>query len=514
LLLNRTSRGGTDAALFLSWPLSRSWGGTLLAGAHLQDRNDIDSDGWTDMPGYERFVIRPRLFLDNGSGVTSFFTAGFTGESRDGGTVDGGVVPGGTPFVEALATRRFDAGALARFELDRLGASLTLRGSGVNQDHTHDVGTVREDDVHRTWFAEAALSIPRGRATFVAGGAFQGESYRNTQVASFDYRYSIPSAFFQADIDATSWSSMSASARVDAHSDYGTVVNPRVSLLLRNPAGVLSGWSARLSAGSGAFAPTPFTEETEATGLTPLAPLAGLQQERAHTASLDVGGPLQTGVGQLELNATLFASEVEHPLQVRELPGMAPGGASRLMLSNAPAPTRTRGGEILVRFVRELGEPVGSEESPALRITANYTLLRSTECNPDELVEEETTTCVRREVPLTPRHSAGIVSTIEKEGESRIGLELYYTGRQMLDDNPYRSRSRPYLIVGLLGERAFNTAAGVARLFLNLENITNVRQTRHDPLLLPTRGPGGRWATDAWTDLAGFTVNGGIRLGF
>ena len=70
------------------------------------------------------------------------------------------------------------------------------------------------------------------------------------------------------------------------------------------------------------------------------------------------------------------------------------------------------------------------------------------------------------------------------------------------------------MIVGLMGERAFATRGGIARVFLNLENLTNVRQTRFDPLLLPTRGPGGRWGTDAWTELTGFTMNGGLRLAF
>ena len=63
-----------------------------------------------------------------------------------------------------------------------------------------------------------------------------------------------------------------------------------------------------------------------------------------------------------------------------------------------------------------------------------------------------------------------------------------------------------------MGERAIETRAGTARLFLNMENLTNVRQTRTDRLVLPARGAGGRWSTDAWTDLAGFTVNGGVRL--
>ena len=115
-------------------------------------------------------------------------------------------------------------------------------------------------------------------------------------------------------------------------------------------------------------------------------------------------------------------------------------------------------------------------------------------------------------MPLTPRHAVGVVAAVERHGASRVGLEVYYTGRQSLDENPYRTVSRPYVVVGLLGERAFETRAGVARVFLNLENLTNVRQTRWDPLLLPERGLGGRWTTDAWTDLVGFTLNGGVRL--
>ena len=134
--------------------------------------------------------------------------------------------------------------------------------------------------------------------------------------------------------------------------------------------------------------------------------------------------------------------------------------------------------------------------------------LHATEWDPDRPADP----FARRMVPLTPRYSAGLVASMEREETYRLGLEFYYTGRQSLDDNPYRERSRPYVIVGMLGERWITTRAGVARVFLNLENIGNVRQTREDPLLLPARGKGGRWTTDAWTDLGGFTVNGGVRL--
>lgn len=65
----------------------------------------------------------------------------------------------------------------------------------------------------------------------------------------------------------------------------------------------------------------------------------------------------------------------------------------------------------------------------------------------------------RREVPLTPRHTAGVVVTGESEAKGRAGLELYYTGRQALEDNPYRPVSRSYLIAGLLGMASWRRAS-------------------------------------------------------
>ena len=113
-------------------------------------------------------------------------------------------------------------------------------------------------------------------------------------------------------------------------------------------------------------------------------------------------------------------------------------------------------------------------------------------------------------MPLTPRNSAGIVAMWERRGRGRIGLETYFTGRQQLDDNPYRTRSRRYVELGLMGELIL----GRVSLFLNAENLLNMRQTHYDPLLLPRRAPDGSWTVDAWGPTDGFVVNGGLRFRF
>lgn len=521
-LVNQTSRNGSDAAFFFSGPLRGNTGATLLASANHQQRTDVDGDGWTDIPGYTRAVLRPRLFFDNHEGRTAFVTAGVTAEEREGGTLAGRVTPGGTAYAESLRTRRADIGVLSRwvdhgdgtlFGLSALhDGILTVRGSGVEQRHEHLFGLVPENDRHRTWFSEAALALPRGAVTYVVGAAFQQESYKAEQVPVFNYTFNIPSVFAQVDVDATHWLSLSTSVRTDQHSEYGTFVNPRVSVLFRSPVPeTFSGWTLRLSGGTGAFAPTPLVEETEVTGLTPLRLLSALVAERATSGSIDIGGPVAMRFGAVELNATLFGSNVKRPLQITSIGETTNTVIAPLTLINATGPTRTWGTELLARIVHHLGD---DDESPAIRMTASYTMLQATECETYDpsVLQLRVSPCPRQAVALSPRHSAGVVTTIEQEGKSRLGLELYYTGQQQLEHNPYRSTSTPYLIVGLMGEYAIATRAGTARVFLNFENLTNVKQSNYDPLLLPGRGMGGRWTTDAWTDLAGFTMNGGVRF--
>jgi iron complex outermembrane receptor protein len=344
--------------------------------------------------------------------------------------------------------------------------------------HQHLFGAVAENDRHRTGFGEVAMARSLERATLVAGVALQGDVYRADELPAFNYSFTTKSAFAQAEVDPTAWIGLSASARIDAHSEYGTFVNPRLAVLLRAP----NEWTARVSAGTGAFAPTPFTEETEVIGLTQIQPLRDVRAERATTYSFDAGGP----AGPFELNATLFGSQVRRPLALVAV-DTDPG----LRLVSAAEPTRTTGGEVFARLSMH-----------DVTVTASYAHVRSREL--------DLATGTRRDVPLTPRNTGGLVGMWEEEDRGRVGFEFYYTGRQSLDDNPFRAESRAYLIVGALVE----WHVAWARVFLNAENIGDVRQTRFDSLVRPTPGRGGRWTTDAWTELSGRTFNGGMRFTF
>ena len=482
LLTNATTRGGTDNVLYLGLPLGEMWGLTTLAGFHSQPRADLDDDGWTDVAGYRRFVLRPRFFFTGEGGRFGMFTAGSTSETRRGGTLLGAPAPDGQPFPEELETERGDLGLIVRWPIGS-AAFASARGSWSVASHVHRFGEVREQDDHRTGFVEGAMTAAVGPITAVAGAAWARDRFDSRQIDEFDYTFDVPSAFAQLELDLSRRLALSLSGRTDWHTRYGRSTNPRVSALYR----VADGWTVRASAGRGTFAPTPFVEETEATGLTTLIPadLERLEAERATTASLDV----TRAVGPMELVATLFGSEVENAVRVST--ARTPDGqpTTYAFLYNSEHPTRAGGVELLGRWRRE-----------PFVATASYTLTRARESCDDG--------AERCEVPLTPEHQAGLVAAYERHGEMRAGLELYYTGSQRLDQNPYRERSPAYVVVGLLVERRF----GPARVFVNAENLGDARPTRHHPLVRPVRGIGGRWTTDVWAPAEGRVLNAGVRL--
>jgi outer membrane cobalamin receptor len=142
-----------------------------------------------------------------------------------------------------------------------------------------------------------------------------------------------------------------AVAAIFHHSEYGTFFSPRFSALFRH-----GRWSERVSIGTGFFAPTALTEETETAGLTRLRVAGPLTAERGRSASLDVSrtdGPLTT-------TFTLFASRIDDSIRVDR--------KNDYRLRNIDGGTTNAGGEILVTF-----------REPPFAATGTYTYVHAIE---------------------------------------------------------------------------------------------------------------------------------------
>jgi iron complex outermembrane receptor protein len=473
VLVNATSRGGEDLEAFLAAKGDSRWSGTVTAGAHYQSREDVNGDGWADIPGYRRFTLRPRVWWTDSDGDTTFLTASVVDEDRTGGTLPGRALPDGTSFPVELQTHRFDGGLVSNWALsgDR---TFTLRMSATSNHLDQTFGIERTPSTQATTFAETAWNGSTAGHRWVLGLGFSRDELSVPTRVGLGHVYNVPGAFAQDEYSPMSWLSIAGSVRVDANDQYGTFVSPRVSALFRKPG---SPWSLRASVGAGFTPPTPLVDDVEATGLGSVLPLVGVHAERAITSSLDG----KWSAHGWDVNLSAFTSEIRDPLTA------LPAAGDKFEITNGAGPRRVPGAEALI----------GYTAGPLHAITS-WSYLNAT---------EEDTPGIRQDAPLVPREAAEIGAILESEKRGRVGLELGYTGRQAIAYDPYRSVSPGFFELNALGELRF----GAISVFLNAINLTNVRQTHYDPLLRPSLGPGGNPITDVWAPLDGRTFNLGIR---
>ena len=307
-LINATSQSGQDLTSWLANPVGDAASWTLLGGYHRQSAQDLHDDGWLDLPGFERVVVRPRFFADNGAGRNMFATMGVMAEDRDGGTAATGTLSNGLPFEESLKSRHVDGGFVGRW-LAFDNRVLSVRGSYMRR------------------FADRRLGLPPSTACAARGsvkppckaaaGGRHGSVVshfnraRARELPQFDYQFRVRRCSCRTKSRSrTSGRWPSAHARMCTRST-GVLATPRISLLARPSAA----WTVRVAAGTGAYAPTPYTEETEETGFTRLRPLSGLHAERARGVSLDVTRLF----GWIEVTGTVFGSVVLDPVMAKYL---------------------------------------------------------------------------------------------------------------------------------------------------------------------------------------------------
>lgn len=481
VLFNATSKNGQDITSYFATPINDTTKLSLTAGLHNQEQQDLDNDGWLDMAEYQRATIRPRFYWESETGANLYWTFGAMKEDRKGGTIEGAMVPDGNPFEQSQNSQRLDGGFIFGQSLSDIH-SLNVRGSAMRQEHDHVYGLIEEKDTHESYLLESSVSGYSDHTAWLVGLAYQSERFKSANYSSFDYNYQVPGLFSQLDYEANDDISVSLSARADWHSEYGTQLSPRVSMLYQP-----ENWTIRGSYGKGFFAPTPFIEDIEDAGLSRLAPFDDIEEERATTASVDLSYVFDS----VETSITLFASDVDNVTELEAINLDDIHSRKQVRIINAPGQSEIRGAELLLRY-----------RWHDIKLTGSYLYTDATKQNNSGLGREP--------LALTPKHSAGAVVMWEEHGSHLVGFEAYYTGTQRLEGNPHRNRSDAYWHLGLLGQ----ITVGKVSYFLNAENLLNVRQTKTESLLLQEQAPSGRWTTDIWSRNDGFTVNAGIRVQF
>jgi iron complex outermembrane receptor protein len=483
VVVNGTTREASDVAIFQTRTFSPELSATLVAGRHFQNPADPDRDGWSEVNGYKRLVVRPRVYWSRSNASTWFMTGGWSSENRRSGTFGNARLPDFNAFSDDADTRRADAGTVGRILLDSTSL-ITVRASMTREWRTRWYGEDREPDRRTTIFSDVALTKTFGTSVLVGGVALERDQYVALETREHSYRYTTPALFAEHTWTPEPWVGVTSSARLDLHSEYGDFVSPRVAVVVRPS----ETWTAHVSRATGMYASTPLTEETEAYGL---AHLRATRRDAEHATGWSVDA--EHASGALELRWAAYRTVVDQPVVVRTAPG-----SEEFELVNADEPLRAQGIDFSARY-----------RMRPLWITASYCYIDAMRPEIAEIdgIDFSYDTTLRRAVPLNPRHAVSLDAAYERENDRIIGLEAHFIGRQMLADTAMRV-SQPYVTL----DARFEKHIGPAILFMRGKNLTGVRQSQYMPVLRRASGSAGQWTNDVWAPLDGPVLNAGLRL--
>jgi outer membrane receptor for ferrienterochelin and colicins len=364
---------------------------------------------------------------------------------------------------------------------------LTVRASMTREWRTRWFGEDRERDRRNAIFGDVAVTKTVGANVLVGGVSLERDQYAALDVRDQSYRTTTPALFAEHTWTPDRRVAITSGARLDLQSAFGDFLNPRVSVVVRPS----ETWTARLSAATGVYAPTPLTDETEAFGLSHLR-ATDREAEHATGWSLDV----DRVNGPVELRGSAYRTVVNHPLVLRT----APGNGEEVELVNAEEPTRTQGIDLSARYRLQ-----------PIRLTASYSYIDAMGPVIAELFGDGFSfdTTMRRAVPLNPRHAVSLEAAHERENDRLMALALHFVGRQTLSDT-LSTVTSPYVTLDARVEKHLRRAV----FYVTGRNLTGVHQTQFLPVLLGASGPAGQWTGDVWTPLGGRTFNTGLRLSY
>ncbi len=326
-------------------------------------------------------------------------------------------------------------------------------------------------------FSEASLTSAGEKFEWTGGINLITDNFtqdRNQVSSGFDYEHVTFGAFIQNIWNVSEKLEIESGLRTDYHDDYGFFTLPRLSVLMK----LNNRLSIRTGGGMGYKIPTVFTEDAERIHYENIRPFIFSEWEPEQSAggNLDINynTPLSESV-LFSINTLFFYTRINDPMVLITLPGEYAYDQPQGFID-------TKGIETNVKLT--IGD---------LRIFTGYTIADVKQHFGNEVSS----------YPLVAKHRLNNILMYEIEESLRIGLEAYYFSPQRLNDG---LTGKQYWIFGLMAEKMWEKFS----VFINLENITDTRQTRFDTIFTgPVSDPVFR---DIYAPVDGFVINGGIKI--
>jgi iron complex outermembrane receptor protein/outer membrane receptor for ferrienterochelin and colicins len=478
MVFNQTSALGTDLSLFDSQGFKR-FGYTFLGSVNYQKEYDVDDDDFTELPRTQSFNLNPRLFFYPSEKSRLVVGNSTSYQNRKGGDVF--VIRDRADDFHRYLEKNDSFRNITTLQFDREfsgGRRIVAKQSVAFFSRQTEVPNYLFKGRQVNSYTDISYLQPVNNHVLVFGFNSVYDRFRedpkSTSLIKRDETRTTFGAYAQDNFTVTEKLSLEAGFRLDHLKHYGVFVLPRVSALYRFNEHL----SSRLSLGLGYKAPSIFTEEAEMLLFQNVLPIGNrLKAESSRGGTFDVNYRNAIGAKvSYTLNQMFFYTEIESPLL------LASGSGGTFSFANAERPIKSAGFETNARLVYEF-----------VKLFAGYTF---TDARAKYLAGNQV-------LPLVPKSRLNSALLFEKEENFKAGFEAYYTSRQFLSD---RSRTKPFWVFGIFGEKTY----GNITLFLNAENISDIRQGRFGPVVFPPHQ--NPTFSEIYTHIEGRVFNGGIKI--
>jgi iron complex outermembrane receptor protein len=472
-IANATSAMGLDLSGFYSQRFN-TIGLTVFGSRNTGTAYDPADIGLTAIPSFERYTIKPRLFIyrekTNANVGVSYIT-----ENRIGGSMN--YISDGTPgYFEQNDTERFTGQAdIVHILNDR--TKLQLKSSYTNFNRLITIPSYIFEGVQQSSYSELNVNTQTNQSLWIIGANFLTDDFKeeaHNAAILRNYHYNTFGVFIQNTWTPVNRFSLETGLRADYVEQYGWEILPRFSAMFK----ITPAFTARLGGGLGYKTPTVFNEDAERLHFQNIIPIdpSMARNEKSVGGNLDLN--LRTSLGKVGfiINQLFFYTKLDEPLILTHQ------SSSDYAFINANGYLHTMGLETNLRF---------SFHDFKLFIGYTYADVNSQFNN------------VKERFPLTARHRLNNVLMYEKDEKLKIGLEAYYYSPQKLSDG---TTGKAYWINGLMIEKLWEKIS----LFINFENFFDTRQTRFDSIY--TGSIDNPVFRDIYAPVDGFVINGGIKI--
>ncbi len=474
-LLNANSAKGLDANGFYAqkW---KTLGVTVFGSYNHNGAYDPANIGFSALPRTDRVIINPKLFLYFSDKTTAWFGVNATFENRLGGDMN--VIAGNADSIRRYFEKNITNRISTQFSFTHIineNSAVHIKNSIGIFDRDLSLPDYRFHGQQVSSFSEINYSYKKHQTEWVMGFNGWTEKFMPRSITLLTYHLSTIGFFIQNTFEPANGIILETGLRIDNNTPAtndkgkGVFVLPRLNVLFK----INENLSSRIGGGLGYKMPTPFIDDAERTAYQNIHAInfSNLNAEKSFGVQADLNYRKQIGEVKVILNQFFFYTKLNSPILLK--------GADFM---NANGYLDTKGAETNLKLTID-----------DLSLYLGYTFT-DTRQHYDGTNQWQ---------PLSARNRINADLTYEIENKFRFGLESFYTGEQFLSDG---KTGKSFVSFGLLVQKMWKHYD----LFVNVENLTDRRQTRWDAIY------SGSFANpvfrDIYAPLDGVVVNTGVKI--